>query len=426
MASKRGLTRRLGREFLLQAVYISIAVALGVYAVARLMEGVLIEQALEGEASYYWERAAVDPRAVLPDTLNLTAYRDGFGAGVPDHLRGLPDGFHRGTQPRETLAYVTTRNGDRLYLEFEAGQVSDLVTTFGVVPLALALTVIYLSLFSAYRVSRRAVSPLVDLANRVQKLDPSNPSAELFDGDSGYGADEEVQVLSEALEGLVNRVADFSERERRFTRDASHELRTPLTVISMAVDKLLRQEGLDEDKRKTLLRIRNSARDMEQLTAAFLLLAREANQDLPQDLVSVNELVQAEFERARLIDPDSRTEVTMEEQCRLLVRAPAQVLESVIGNLFRNACNYTDKGRVTVRVQAGSVVIEDTGPGMAADEVEKMFQPFYRGQRRRGGFGVGLTIVKRLTERFGWPLHVDSEPGRGTSVRVEFPDAEIS
>jgi signal transduction histidine kinase len=426
MASERGLTRRLGRELLLQAVYISIAVAVGVYAVAQLMEGVLIEQALEGEAAYYWERASVDPGAVLPDTLNLTAYRDGLGAGVPDHLAGLPDGFHRRTQPRETLAYVTTRNGDRLYLEFEAGQVRDLVTTFGVVPLALALTVIYLSLFSAYRVSRRAVSPLVDLARRVQQLDPSSPSAELFGRESRFNADEEIQILSQALEELVTRVVDFAERERRFTRDASHELRTPLTVISMAVDKLLRQEGLDDDNRKTLLRIRNSARDMEQLTAAFLLLARESNKELPQELVSVNELVRSELERARLIDPDSRTEVTMEEQCQLMVRAPAQVLESVIGNLFRNACNYTDEGRVTVRVQAGSVVVEDTGPGMAADEVEKMFQPFYRGQRRRGGFGVGLTIVKRLTERFGWPLHVDSEPGRGTSVRVGFPEAEIS
>ena len=260
----------------------------------------------------------------------------------------------------------------------------------------------------------------MDLAHRVQQLDPSSPSAELFGRESRFNADEEIQILSQALEELVTRVVDFAERERRFTRDASHELRTPLTVISMAVDKLLRQEGLDDDNRKTLLRIRNSARDMEQLTAAFLLLARESNKELPQELVSVNELVRSELERARLIDPDSRTEVTMEEQCQLMVRAPAQVL------LFRNACNYTDKGRVTVRVQAGSVVVEDTGPGMAADEVEKMFQPFYRGQRRRGGFGVGLTIVKRLTERFGWPLHVDSEPGRGTSVRVGFPEAEIS
>lgn len=422
MAVERGLTRRLGREFLLQAVYISIAVIVGVYVVARLMEDVLIEQALEGEAAYYWERAAGDPGAVLPDTLNLTAYRDGFGDGVPIELRGLGEGFHRRSEPRETLTYVTSRNGERLYLVFEVGQVNDLVTTFGVVPLALALVVIYLSLFSGYRVSRRAVSPLVDLAQRVRQLDPAEPDADLFGKESRFEADEEIQVLSEALEELVNRVVEFAERERRFTRDASHELRTPLTVITMAADKLLRGgEGLDKSSREHLLRIRNSARDMEQLTAAFLLLARESNQGLPQELVSLNELVRAETERAKLIYPNGK--ISIESDCELLVPAPAGVIESVVGNLIRNALAYADEGAVTVRIAPGAVVIADTGPGMAPAEVERIFQPYYRGQRQRGGFGVGLTIVKRLTERFGWPVEIESEPGRGTTVRVQFPES---
>ena len=425
MASKTGLTRRLGRELLLQAVYISVAVLVGVYVVTILLEDVLIEQALEDEAAYYWERVDQTPEAVLPDTLNLTAYREGFGQGVPAELQSLDPGYHHRAEPRETLTYVTERDGQRLYMVFESGQVSELVTTFGIVPLAVALTVIYLSLFSAYRASRRTLSPIVDLASRVQRLDPTQPDARLFGESSGYQGDDEARVLAEALEDMVNRVTAFAERERRFTRDASHELRTPLTVIGIAADRLLRKPELDDASRESLLRIKSSAKDMEQLTSAFLLLARESNIDLDREMVNVNELVHVELDRAKVINPNSMVEHEIEEQCKLLVSAPGKVVESVIGNLLRNALAYTDEGKVSVQISPGLVVIEDTGPGMASEEVEQLFQPYFRGQRRRGGFGVGLTIVKRLTDRFEWPVNIESEPGQGTRVSVEFPEYKI-
>ncbi len=423
MTSERGLNRRLGRELLLQAVYISLAVVVGVYAAAQLMENVLIERALQGEADYYWQREQLNPGGPLPDTKNLTGYSEGMYPGVPADLAGLPEGFHHRDKPRETLTYISSRNGQRLYLVFEVEQVNELVTFFGIVPLVLVLIFIYLSLYSAYRVSRRAVSPVVSLAQQVQKLDPAAPDASLFTLDPKLKADEEILVLSVALQDLISRVTDFADRERRFTRDASHELRTPLTVIKIAVDRLLKDNSLDVDNRETLLRIRNSATDMEQLTTAFLLLARESGQGMAREWVCVNDIVKAELERALIIDPGSSIETEVDEVCRLFVPAPEKVLESVIGNLLRNALAYTDAGRVTVRIKPDSIIIEDTGPGMEPGDVAEIFKPYVSKQRQRGGFGVGLTIVNRLTERFGWPIHVESEPARGTHVRLDFPEA---
>ena len=164
---------------------------------------------------------------------------------------------------------------------------------------------------------------------------------------------------------------------------------------------------------------------MEQLTSAFLLLARESNSTLEKELVNVNELVQAELDRSKVIHPDKGLMFNVDEQCVLLVPAPGKVVESVIGNLLRNALAYTDEGSVSVHISPGRVIIEDTGSGMAPEEVEQLFQPYFRGQRRRGGFGVGLTIVKRLTDRFEWPVSIESEPGQGTRVSVEFPDHQI-
>ena len=156
---ERGLTRRLGRELLRQAFWISIAVLGSMFVVGLLVEDVLIEQALEGEAGHYWARVERNDDATLPDTKNLTGYRQGHGDGIPAELAGLAPGFHRSDTPRETITYVSDRDGSRLYLVFEAEQVDELVLLFGIVPVALALIVIYLSTYLAYRVSRRAVSP---------------------------------------------------------------------------------------------------------------------------------------------------------------------------------------------------------------------------------------------------------------------------
>jgi len=416
-----GLTGRLGRELLRQAILISVAVAVSMFVAGLMIEDVLIEQALEGEADYYWQRVDRGEDS-LPSTQNLTAYREGYGNGVPPGMARLEAGMHRQDSPRDSIIFVSERNGERLYLLFEAEQVDKLVLIFGTIPLALALIVIYVSTWLAYRVSRRAVSPVVSLAQAVRRLDPESPNPKMLNASQISAADDDVRVLSGALEDLVVRIGEFTERERHFTRDASHELRTPLTVIKMALDRLDRDPDVSEETRKNLERIRNSAEDMESLTQAFLLLARELEQGLAREWIDVNRVVETELERARLVTPGSAA-CRVEKHNELWVFAPEKILESVIGNLLRNAVAYTDQGEVRVTIENDTLVIDDTGPGMSDEEVGKLFKPFTRGQRRRGGFGVGLTIVKRLTRRFEWPFSVDSEPGRGTRVEIRFPGA---
>ena len=97
----------------------------------------------------------------------------------------------------------------------------------------------------------------------------------------------------------------------------------------------------------------------------------------------------------------------------------------LIGNLIRNACQYTDRGRVTVTVEADRVVVRDTGSGMSEQELKRAFVSFFRGDQGRGsGHGIGLTIVKRLADRFGWEVAMSSEQGVGTMVTVSFPETQ--
>ena len=423
------LKRRISRTFLLQAAAISVAAIVSVLLAAGVIRQVLVTEALRMEAEYFWERYAEDSGVPLPDTRNLSGYMATAidDVSLPMALRGVSEGFHEVSgKPGFTTVYVTVHEGKRLYLVFDGERVNELAAYFGLIPLMVVLLVLYLSVWLAYRASHRAISPVASLAREVDRLDPDAPDADAFNRNQlPADADEEVKVLAAALGGFAHRLEAFVERERAFTRDASHELRTPLTVIRVAADILLQRDDLLDDARLSIQRIRRSSDEMEELVEAFLLLARETESGLPLQAVNVNDVVDAEIEKLRLIARDKVLDVQVTAECMLMIEAPAQAVSAVVGNLLRNAVAYTDNGRIEVRVRPQHLVIVDNGVGMTQQDMEEVFQPFFRADpARSGGHGVGMTIVRRLSDRFHWPVEIRSREGSGTSVKVGFPAAE--
>ena len=432
MAINGGLGRRLTRAFFLQSAVIAIAAILGVRAAAFIIEDVLIQQALEDEAAYFWDLYDQDDSTPVPDTLNLTGFRSPSSdtTSMPGDLRFLPPGFH--TLPDRnalTVAHISEHRDQRLALVFEGEQVRDLSLVFGLAPLAFLLALVYLGAWWSYRATKRAVSPIERLAGAVNQLDLEHPDPDTFSVEHfGARSDVEVEDLAGALKGLAKRVNNFVERERSFTRDASHELRSPLTVIRMAADLLLAQPSLDESSRKAVTRIKRAATDMVELVEAFLLLARESELGVEFEWVCVNDVIQGEVERTRLLPIAADVQIHYREDARMMVETSDKVLSSLAGNLMRNAVAYTGVGDVHVRVEHNAIHIEDSGPGMDSNDLDHAFEAFYRGRntgrQSRSGYGVGLTIVRRLSERFAWPVEISSAPGEGTCVTVRFPNAQ--
>jgi signal transduction histidine kinase len=139
--------------------------------------------------------------------------------------------------------------------------------------------------------------------------------------------------------------------------------------------------------------------------------------------ISVNEMVAGQLELLQPMADGFGNRLGLQEDAQLRVRAPAKVVEIIVGNLMRNAINYTRNGSVDVIVTAHSVLVRDSGVGMSADELRKAFEPFYRADESRGrtkGHGLGLAIVKRLVAQFGWQVSARSAPGEGTTIEVRF------
>ncbi|HET6913454.1 MAG TPA: HAMP domain-containing sensor histidine kinase [Rhodanobacteraceae bacterium] len=265
---------------------------------------------------------------------------------------------------------------------------------------------------------------VIALANAVRGWDPNQPDASAFDPASLQLEDADVAVLAKALHSLASRLEAFGERERNFTRDASHELRTPLTVIKVAADVLADEENLSNFARRSIGRVRHSVREIEALIEAFLVLARESDTGLPEEDFLVNDVVREEVDRYRDLLGTKPVEMRLDEQARFALHAPPRVFAVVIGNLLRNACLYTERGSIVVGIHEGEIRVTDTGCGMDEEDLARAFQTFYKGSRTGAqGHGIGLAVVRRIADRFRWPVELESAPGRGTVATLRFPKA---
>ncbi|MEQ8858200.1 MAG: HAMP domain-containing sensor histidine kinase [Pseudomonadales bacterium] len=424
---RTGLRAKLVRVFAIQVSIISIATLVGVFIANTIIVDLILREGLETEASYYWDRFERDGGATLPDTSNMRSFMAPADdpSGIPEALRGIPpDEVVRSVADDSQLVHVSENHGRRLYLVWEKSQIYQLAFFFGIVPLAVVLLIIYGLSFIAYRLSQQAISPIVQLAHQLEDFDfDQGRSLSLDLSPLREVADAEVLSMINAVDTFSERLQAFVERERVFTRDAGHELRTPVAVFKGSLDLLEANGERSPADRKALARMRRTVEDMEALLQTLLMLARESETAVPKEDVVVNDLVAGQLEQLSPVARRGGIALSVHEQAELRVRAPPKVVEIVIGNLMRNAINYTREGRVEVTIDDRGVAVADTGVGMSDEELERAFDPFYRADESRGltrGHGLGLSIVKRLVRQFGWSLSAHSAPGEGTTIEVRF------
>jgi signal transduction histidine kinase len=427
--SRNGLHYKLIKAFLLQILLISLATLLGVYSAEKIVENVLVRQALVGEADHFWKRFQQNPDFPKPDTLNLKGYlaiENNF-LDIPKQLRQLRPGYFRTDfNGRKPIVYIEDQGNARLYLIFDEEQVAALAFYFGVVPLSLVLVLIYLFAWLSYRQSRNAISPVIKLARIVEKFDFRNQSlAQLDLNELHQTSDSDVIKLVDALDHFTERLEQFIKREKNFTRDASHELRTPLAVIKTALALLQKRQDYQHNERQSLAMIENTLRDMEGLIDTLLLLAREESSPLPEENVLINDLLMTLVEQLSHALGNDKISLEIQQNCLLSIPAAEKVLGILFTNLLRNAFSYTQQGTISITIDEKQISVSDTGVGMNQQQLEHVFKPFYRAHPDSNGHGLGLAIVKRLSNRYGWKLTIRSKQGEGTRITVLFPKAHV-
>ncbi len=419
----QGLPRKVKLAFVAQALIASVVLSLFMLAIGLAVRQSVVTWAARREATLFWANHPKQGEEALLRGRTLRSYivRPGSGQeNLPPALRDLPAGLTQLAFGR--FAYAEARDGTRFVVAIDAELIDISITWVIICALLIALVTSYLMAWLTYRTTKRMVLPVSWLAGVVSRWDPRAPDTseirpERLPPDSGS----EVRQLTGALTDLADRVADFVQRERDFTRDASHELRTPLTVIRVATDLMLADPDASERQLRSLARVQRAGRDMEAVIDAFLILAREAEIAPLSEDFDVREIVSHEVARVQPLLAGRPIELEVVDQGAPHLIAPPHVLAVMVGNLLGNAVRFTDQGRIELVLMPDRIVVRDTGIGMGPETLIKAFDPFYRADPgREEGRGMGLSIVRRLGERFGWPVTLESQAGKGTVATIRF------
>lgn len=296
--------------------------------------------------------------------------------------------------------------------------------------LAIAAVPLFLATLAVSRVlARRALRPLSRMAEQAEGASRGGGTQAL----GSIGDPAEVATLAGSFNRLLDRLGAMLRTERNFTQDAAHELRTPLTVLSGELEHAAADPTLTEGHRGALHRSLEQAVQMSSLVEALLLLRRaddemlvRGDDDFP---INLSDLARDAAAALSHEHPERAGDVRFNGDDEVLVSGRATLLSAAIRNLLSNAIKFTGAGMpVRICVSTGrplhSVVVEDGGSGIPPGEMERIFDPFYRGPEARAektGFGLGLPLLRRVALAHGGDVRVGASDLGGARFELRLP-----
>jgi two-component system sensor histidine kinase MprB len=260
--------------------------------------------------------------------------------------------------------------------------------------------------------------PVRRLTTAAETVTATGNLAERVEADG----EDELARLGSRFNAMLAALEESVGRQRRLVADASHELRTPLTAARANVD-LVREGKLPEDEVRHALDEASVELDsLTSLVSDLVELARGEERKLRLEDVALDDLVTAAVERAKARAPEATFVLSLTP---VHVRVDPVLVERAVGNLLDNAVKYSPPGApIEVSVRDGEVIVADRGPGIAEEDLPRIFDRFYRsaGARSKPGAGLGLAIVREAAEAHGGRATAESGAD-GARFRLTLPAA---
>ena len=393
---------------------------------ARLIQQLALSQEKEGEQQVYianpgikiydYDSAPANLKAMATDTVQETPVT------VDTESGSINTNLHFFLYQQNNQSYILT------YLEDSAmvmksypvlaifEQLEDIFVNALIV--AVILSLLIAAIFSQ-RSSRQITKPLLDLKKAVE-TDHQNLT-ELTHLPS------EVGVLARAIDEKNQKLEQYLKREQLFTGDVSHELRTPLTIIMGASEVLASQLADDSHLSEFTNRISNTAKETSEIITALLLLSRAPEKlDTPQ--TSINNIAVNEAERLKYLLRYKSVTCTVVAEQEYFAYVRPELLKMALGNLIKNAFQYTDEGEVIISIDAKKITVTDTGLGIPEAMMPLLYERFERLELPHNdkqwdkieGTGLGLSIVQRIMTHMGWKLTHQANTTGGSTFSIYY------
>src|SRR5262245_7771198 len=279
-----------------------------------------------------------------------------------------------------------------------------------------------------YWLARRALSPVDRIAARTNAITAERLSERL----PVENPHDELGRLTQVINSLIERLERSFERLGRFTADASHELRTPLTALKSVGEVGLRERRSADEYREIIGSMLEECDRLARLVNDLLLLSRADAEQIAfsRRPVELTHLVREVADHMGVLAEEKGQSLTVGAPSTVEVAADETLLRMALLNLVDNAVRHSPGG-TSIRLQAthngqGAVLeVSDTGPGIASEHQERIFDRFYRADagrtRERGGAGLGLSIARWAVELHGGRIQLESAPGKGSTFRIVLP-----
>ena len=417
MLDKRSLHFRIFISYAVFGTAIGFLLFLFLHLSYELLEEQLVAELLEDEMQFFIELTKKDPTVTNIKTKKLIGYRLSRNGKTEEYpfLTNLNPGIHEKIyNDHNYYIKATDHASDRYYILYDITDFESTEHWLNVIFTTCILLIIGGAVWYGYVLGDHVLAPLKKLAEKLKGLPADNLQINL----SQEFANDEVGSLAKSFDTYIERMAAFVDREKHFVSDASHELRTPLAIIQGATEMLAATSKLDEKDRDKLLRIQRAVTNMSRGINALLILAREpvTPADL-QSAVSIADIVNDTIETCReQVDP-SKVQIDLHVLAEPEVPVPDAIVSLLVNNLILNAIRYTPSGTIEVTLTNSQLTVSDTGIGIPQPDLDKIFERGYRGENvSNDGSGLGLSLVKRICEHFGWNIQVSSEQGKGSTV----------
>ena len=415
-----------------------VIAALATYASARGEVDALLDEELRQIALSLRDHAQIDLQRLQrasddPELRALVqiwdpAFDRPYSSRAIDPLPRLSaEGFATVTHDGRSWRVYATRSGKQA---IQVAQPTALRTELaarsaGRLLLPVVIMLPFLALLGWWIVGR-GLAPLAVVAQTLSRRDPTTLQPIAVDK-----TPIEVQPLVESLNALLQRLDESFDTQRRFAADAAHELRTPLTALTLQIQLAARAQS-GEERTIAFDRMEQGVKRATRMVQQLLTLARldpEAAQK-PAVPIDLSALASAVVDELRPLAAQKSIGLDVDAESAAWVGGHDDALRILLTNLVDNAIRYTEPGgrvQVSVRLTGATVqlAVQDTGPGIPADERERVFDRFYRGRdAAAGGSGLGLAIVRQIASLHGANVALSAtDAGTGIQALVTFPAA---
>ena len=275
------------------------------------------------------------------------------------------------------------------------------------------------SIIAGYFIIRNALIPVKKTINEVKDIEINQLQKRL----TSHTSNDEIEQLVTTFNFMLDKLDDSFSKIKRFSNDVSHELKTPLTVIRGEIELGLRKNRTNEEYKNILNTILEETKLLQELINSLLFLSKANNKEMQSkfETVELDEIITDVIAQNKQLIEEKDIKFKFKKLDSVGCQGHPLLLKILVGNIIQNSIKYSHKSSgIEIYLDKDILKIKDYGIGIQSDDIENIFDRFFRvdKSRGRGGYGLGLSIVKSISELHNFYITVDSQYNKYTQFSI--------